>query len=97
VQLRYWLKLQVKCRNELEGKGGHVVVSYGDLGDLAYGICGRQLVDIMILILQRGCWVAYLIFIGQNVSSIFTGDTSRYSYFIAILFPMQVLLAWVRS
>ncbi|CAM6090905.1 unnamed protein product [Calypogeia fissa] len=87
----------VKCRNELESRGNHIVVSYGDLGELAFGNWARQFVDFMILISQSGCCVAYLIFIGQNVASIVTGDISRYSYFIAILFPLQMLLSWIRS
>lgn len=73
------------------------MTSYGDLGELAFGNWGRQFVDVMILISQSGCCVAYLIFIGQNVSSIATGDTARYSFYIAALFPLQVLLAWIRS
>ncbi|KAL3678346.1 hypothetical protein R1sor_021302 [Riccia sorocarpa] len=87
----------VRCREKLQKEGHRFIQTYGDLGDAAFGNWGRQFIDIMVLVSQSGCCVAYLIFIGRNVSSVFTGDVRQYCYFIALIFPFEVLLSWVRS
>lgn len=93
----YCMILLVRCRNKLEERGHDGILTYGDLGNHAYGRLGQSLVDLMVLVSQSGCCVAYLIFIGQNLSSIFTGGTDRQALFIAILLPLEIILAWVRS
>lgn len=72
-------------------------LTYGDLGQIAFGAAGRQLVDVLICISQIGCCVAYLIFLGQNVSSVITGFTSQASFCIFILIFFEIFLACVRS
>jgi proton-coupled amino acid transporter len=64
---------------------------------MAYGATGRMTVDTLICISQIGCCVSYLIFLGQNVSSVVTGVTTRSSDFIFIMIFFQILLATVRS
>ncbi|KAL3698491.1 hypothetical protein R1sor_012567 [Riccia sorocarpa] len=93
----YCMMHLVKCRDILQKEEPRLIQSYGDLGDAAFGNWGRQFIDIMVLISQCGCCVAYLIFIGRNVSSVLTGDVRQYCYFIALIFPFEVLLSWVRS
>ncbi|KAL2610140.1 hypothetical protein R1flu_028713 [Riccia fluitans] len=93
----YCMMHLVRCREKLQRGGRRIIQNYGDLGDAAFGNWGRQFVDIMVLISQSGCCVAYLIFIGRNASSVFAGDIREYRYFIALIFPFEVLLSWVRS
>ncbi|BBN18878.1 solute carrier family 36 (proton-coupled amino acid transporter) [Marchantia polymorpha subsp. ruderalis] len=93
----YCMMHLVKCREQLQKQGHRFVHTYGDLGDAAFGNWGRQFVDVMVLISQSGCCVAYMIFVGRNVASAFTGDVAQYGLVIALLFPLEVLLAWVRS
>ncbi|GJP37661.1 hypothetical protein CLOM_g22098 [Closterium sp. NIES-68] len=78
---------------------GHVVKvnSYGDLGFRLYGVWGRVAVDAMMLVSQGGFCVAYLIFIGQNVSSVLTHSTKHKALVIAAVAPLEVLLSWMRS
>lgn len=64
---------------------------------MAYGVRGRQLVDVLICVSQVGCCVSYLIFLGQNVSSVITGFTTRSADFIFILIFFEIILSSVRS
>ncbi|CAI5950005.1 unnamed protein product [Closterium sp. NIES-64] len=73
------------------------VNSYGDLGFRLYGVWGRVAVDAMMLISQGGFCVAYLIFIGQNVSSVLSHSTRHKTLVIAAVAPLEVLLSWMRS
>lgn len=41
--------------------------------------------------------MAYLVFIGQNLASIFTGSTEKNKFFIYILVPAEIALAWFRT
>lgn len=93
----YCMLLLVNCRNKLEEQGHVNILTYGDLGSHVRGSIGQGLVNVMVMISQGGCCVAYLIFIGQNLSSIFTSSTDKQTLFIVILLPMQILLGWVRS
>lgn len=64
---------------------------------MAYGSAGRLTVDILICVSQIGCCVSYLIFLGQNVSSVVTGFTTRSSDFIFIMIVFQIILSTFRS
>jgi proton-coupled amino acid transporter len=88
---------QVGCKDVIAKGGGIRVHTYGDLGQMAYGSTGRLTVDILICVSQIGCCVSYLIFLGQNVSSVVTGVTTRSADFIFIMIVFQILLASVRS
>ncbi|CAI5524584.1 unnamed protein product [Closterium sp. Naga37s-1] len=63
---------------------------------------GQRAVDVLVLVSQGGCCVAYLIFVGENLASIVPAcptlpGTSVRTTLILLLSPLQVLLAWVRS
>eukprot|EP01018_Ginkgo_biloba_P011949 Gb_34829 [translate_table: standard] len=93
----YCMMLLVRCRYKLE-KMGHLNIStYGDIGGQTYGKSGRYIAETMVLISQCGGCVAYMVFIGQNMSSTFTGSNEKYSLFVFSLVPVEIALAWVRS
>lgn len=89
--------LQIKCKDSIAKDGGIRVQTYGDLGRMAYGAPGRVAVDILICISQIGCCVSYLIFLGQNISSVFVGVSNRSSDVIFIIIVFQIILSCVRS
>nr|KJB16503.1 hypothetical protein B456_002G233100 [Gossypium raimondii] len=68
----YCMLLLVQCRdksaseNKLQG-----TITYGDLGYICIGKPGRYLTEFLIFISQCGGSVAYLVFIGQNLVSVF--------------------------
>eukprot|EP00250_Pteridium_aquilinum_P026422 c32986_g1_i1 orf=69-1322(+) len=93
----YCMILLVNSRNKLE-EGGHTdILTYGDVGNRAFGSVGQSLVNVLVVVSQCGCCVAYLIFIGQNLSSIFMGNTNKQALVIAVLLPMQIIMGCVRS
>ena len=77
------------CRRQLDEEGHTGIRSYGDLGQHAYGDIGRAAVEILVLLSQGGCGVSYLLFIAQNIASIFprVGDAALFVYLLA---PFQV-------
>ena len=48
--------------------------TYGDLGEKCFGRVGRCFTEATIILSQTGGTVAYLVFIGQNVSSVFAAE-----------------------
>ncbi|KAI5059465.1 hypothetical protein GOP47_0025784 [Adiantum capillus-veneris] len=50
----YCMILLVNSRNKLEEKGHADILTYGELGNEAYGSLGHTLVDIMVLVSQCG-------------------------------------------
>ncbi|KAL6839059.1 hypothetical protein ACP4OV_031113 [Aristida adscensionis] len=95
------LLVNVDCRDKLaedeteeECHGHH---TYGDLGERCFGTIGRILTEILILVSQAGGSVAYLIFIGQNLHSIFSHSISPAGFIFAILLPVQIALSFIRS
>ncbi|KAK3126713.1 hypothetical protein QOZ80_7AG0561190 [Eleusine coracana subsp. coracana] len=96
----YCMLLLVDCRDKLEEEieeksTGHC--TYGDLGEKCFGTIGRWLTEILILVSQAGGSVAYLIFIGQNLHSVFSQVMSPVGFIFAILLPVQVALSFIRS
>ncbi|KAJ7538524.1 hypothetical protein O6H91_11G052800 [Diphasiastrum complanatum] len=93
----YSMMLLVKCKIELADQEHPTISrSLGDLGNFTHGNIGRTVVDIVQLIAQIGSCISFFIFIGQNMSSIFTGTIQSYVIILSLL-PFQVLLTWVRS
>ncbi|CAI5537375.1 unnamed protein product [Closterium sp. Naga37s-1] len=93
---------RVRCRRLVAERGGAVINTYGDLGYHACGQVGQRAVDVLVLVSQGGCCVAYLIFVGDNLASIVPAcptlpGTSVKTTLILLLSPLQILLAWVRS
>ncbi|XP_028550051.1 amino acid transporter ANT1 isoform X2 [Dendrobium catenatum] len=107
VSTYFCMLLLIQCRDGLEGNDDEEtgdathIQSYGDLGAKAFGTTGRYLTEFLVLISQAGGSVAYLVFIGQNLSSLFT-NTSRSiippSIFIfLLLLPIELALSFIRS
>lgn len=93
----YCMMLLVRCREKLEELDQVNILTYGDLGGHTYGKIGRFAAETMLLISQCGGCVSYLVFVGQTLSSLFTGSSNRSSFFIFILVPVEIALAWVRT
>ncbi|KAG8100246.1 hypothetical protein GUJ93_ZPchr0013g34641 [Zizania palustris] len=97
----YCMLLLVDCRDKLEDEEQdeiyHGHYTYGDLGEKCFGTIGRCLTEILILISQAGGAVAYLIFIGQNLHSVFSQLMSPAAFIFAILLPVQIALSFIRS
>ncbi|KAG0488644.1 hypothetical protein HPP92_007455 [Vanilla planifolia] len=98
--------LLVQCRNKLEEDSNVAtgermrIRSYGDLGAKAFGTTGRYATELLVLISQAGGSVAYLIFIGQNLSALFATTklplTPSIFIFLLIL-PIEVCLSFIHS
>ncbi|MBA0581332.1 hypothetical protein Gorai_023513 [Gossypium raimondii] len=94
----YCMLLLVQCRdksaseNKLQG-----TITYGDLGYICIGKPGRYLTEFLIFISQCGGSVAYLVFIGQNLVSVFKGQTFSVASYIFLLVPIEIALSWIGS
>lgn len=69
--------------------------TYGDLGYRSFGNLGRYLTEVIIVVAQCAGSVAYFVFIGQNLHSVFEG-LSLASY-IFMLVPVEIGLSWIGS
>ncbi|KAL4197996.1 hypothetical protein AMTRI_Chr03g43680 [Amborella trichopoda] len=97
LSMHYTMNLLVRCRSRLEADGSMDVLTFGDLAEKALGMPGRYLTETLVLISQSGGSVAYLIFIGQNLSSLFKFYSLDFSLFIFLLVPIEIALSWIRS
>ncbi|KAL6594961.1 hypothetical protein ACP70R_048064 [Stipagrostis hirtigluma subsp. patula] len=97
----YCMLLLVDCRDKLKEEETeehcHGHYTYGDLGERCFGSIGRCLTEILILVSQAGGSVAYLIFIGQNLHSVFSQLMSPTGFIFAVLLPVQIALSFIRS
>ncbi|CAL4928041.1 unnamed protein product [Urochloa decumbens] len=106
----YCMLLLLECRDklreqeeaEVEEQHGHqhrcCNYTYGDLGEKCFGKAGRYFTEATIILSQSGGTVAYLVFIGQNVSSVFSGaGLSPATVVLALLLPIQAALSFIRS
>uniref|UniRef100_A0A2P2JEH3 Amino acid transporter transmembrane domain-containing protein n=1 Tax=Rhizophora mucronata TaxID=61149 RepID=A0A2P2JEH3_RHIMU len=93
----YCMLLLVRCRDKLASQELTQETTYGDLGYKSLGNTGRYLTESLIFISQCGGSVAYLVFIGQNLSSIFGGYGPSFKSFIFLLVPIEIALSWSRS
>ncbi|KAG8061503.1 hypothetical protein GUJ93_ZPchr0003g16893 [Zizania palustris] len=76
--------------------------TYGDLGEKCFGRIGRYFTEVTIILSQTGGSVAYLVFIGQNVCSVFPnggegGPVSPAAVVLAVLLPAEAALTFIRS
>lgn len=77
--------------------------TYGDLGEKCFGRAGRYFTEATIILCQTGGTVAYLVFIGQNISSVFAADDGHApplapaTVVLALLLPVQAALSFIRS
>ncbi|GMI71130.1 aromatic and neutral transporter 1 [Hibiscus trionum] len=90
--------LLIECRHkfasEQELKG---TTTYGDLGFRCIGKPGRYLTEFLICISQCGGSVAYLVFIGQNLASLFKLHGLTFASYIFLLVPIEIALSWIGS
>lgn len=94
----YCMLLLIQCRDKLESEEGEEESkTYGDLGFKCMGTKGRYLTEFLIFTAQCGGSVAYLVFIGRNLSSIFSSYGLSMVSFILILVPVEVGLSWITS
>ncbi|XP_038883891.1 amino acid transporter ANT1 isoform X2 [Benincasa hispida] len=88
----------VKCREKLTSQGqSNESKTYGDLGYMCMGNKGRYLTEFLIFFAQCGGSVAYLVFIGQNLSSVFQGHGITLSSYIFLIAAVEVVLSWIGS
>ena len=89
---------QIQCRRKLAPEDESMEMkSYGDLGYRCMGRTGRYVTEFLILISQCGGSVAYLVFMGQNLSSIFNGQGLTMASYIFLLVPIEIGLSWIGS
>uniref|UniRef100_A0A6N2N5X5 Amino acid transporter transmembrane domain-containing protein n=1 Tax=Salix viminalis TaxID=40686 RepID=A0A6N2N5X5_SALVM len=94
----YCMLLLVQCKEKLASQElTPETETYGDLGYKCMGNTGRYLTEFLIFISQCGGAVAYLVFIGQNLSSVFKGHGISLASFIFLLVPIEVALSWIHS
>ncbi|KAJ4963479.1 hypothetical protein NE237_023418 [Protea cynaroides] len=103
VSTYYCMLLLVHCRDRLSSNSSSSddesdeIHTYGDLGCKAFGRTGRYFTESLIVVSQFGGSVAYLVFINQNLSSIFRTHQLSFSSFIFLLVPIEITLSWIRS
>ncbi|XP_010557964.1 PREDICTED: amino acid transporter ANT1 [Tarenaya hassleriana] len=94
----YCMLLLIQCRDKLESdEGPEETKTYGDLGFKCMGKTGRYLTETLIFAAQCGGSIAYLVFIGRNMSSIFKSYGISMVSFIFMLVPIEIALSWVGS
>ncbi|CAN8259681.1 unnamed protein product [Cochlearia groenlandica] len=94
----YCMLLLIQCRDKLESEeGAEESKTYGDLGFKCMGTKGRYMTEFLIFTAQCGGSVAYLVFIGRNLSSIFSSYGLSMVSFILMLVPIEVGLSWITS
>ncbi|KAF2289573.1 hypothetical protein GH714_037225 [Hevea brasiliensis] len=94
----YCMLLLVQCRDKQASQElTPETRTYGDLGYKCMGKIGRFLTEFLIFISQCGGSVAYLVFIGQNLSSIFKWQDLNLSSIIFLLVPIEIALSWIGS
>ncbi|KAE8704617.1 Amino acid transporter ANT1 [Hibiscus syriacus] len=94
----YCMLLLVQCRDKLASeKELQGTITYGDLGYKCIGKPGRYLTEFLIFIAQCGGSVAYLVFIGQNLASVFKCQMFSVASYIFLLVPVEIALSWIGS
>lgn len=94
----YCMLLLVQCKEKIESEEEcQETKTYGDLGYKCLGLTGRYLTEALIFLSQCGGAVAYLVFIGQNLSSIYAGHGLSFVTYILLLVPIQIALSWINT
>ncbi|KAJ4957507.1 hypothetical protein NE237_024618 [Protea cynaroides] len=98
ITIYYCMLLLVQCKDKLASDDeSDEIHTYGDLGFKAFGRPGRYLTEFLVVLSQFGGAVAYLIFISQNLLSIFRNHHLSFSSFVFLLVPIEIALSWIRS
>ncbi|CAL0326687.1 unnamed protein product [Lupinus luteus] len=94
----YCMLLLVRCKEKLASEEPLLESkTYGDLGYRCFGTPGRYLTELLISVALCGGSVAYLVFIGQNLHSVFQSHELTITSYIFILAPVEIGLSWIRS
>ncbi|TPX52043.1 hypothetical protein SeMB42_g01682 [Synchytrium endobioticum] len=66
-------KLLTKCMDhpDCTGPGGLKAISYGDVGEAAYGLNGRRFISVIFSVQMLAACVAYTILIGDSIQALF--------------------------
>ncbi|XP_054803913.1 amino acid transporter ANT1-like [Prosopis cineraria] len=92
----YCMLLLVLCREKLASDGSLAEAkTYGDLGYRILGNPGRYLTETLVLLSQCGGAVAYMLFIGQNLQSVFQGNGFTFTSYVFLLVPIEIGLSWI--
>jgi len=89
---------QVNCRDKLAseeplGESN----TYGDLGYRSFGTLGRFVTEVIIVVAQCAGSIAYFVFIGQNLHSVFESQNLSMASYIFMLVPVEIGLSWIGS
>uniref|UniRef100_M4BRX0 Amino acid transporter transmembrane domain-containing protein n=1 Tax=Hyaloperonospora arabidopsidis (strain Emoy2) TaxID=559515 RepID=M4BRX0_HYAAE len=91
------------CSNVVQSERGHINVSYGLVGEKAFGKVGRVAVNISLVLSQLGFCCSYLIFVEKNIGEVILaafGIQSTTASSSLTLIVLQILLytplSWVR-
>lgn len=98
VSTYYCMLLLVMCREKLPPEETLGESSrYGDLGYRSFGTAGRYVTEVIIVVAQCAGSVAYFVFIGQNLYSVFQAHGLSMASFIFMLVPVEIGLSWLGS
>ncbi|CAJ1881044.1 unnamed protein product [Sphenostylis stenocarpa] len=98
ISTYYCMLLLVNCREKLASEEPLVESNtYGDLGYRSFGTLGRYVTEVIILVAQCAGSVAYFVFIGQNLHSVFEGQGLSLASYIFMLVPVEIVLSWIGS
>lgn len=91
----------VECSNVLLRSRGHHSVSYGIVGEQAFGSVGRLAVNVSLVLSQLGFCCSYLIFVQKNIGEVllhvFDVRSSVAAWTLILLqVPLYTPLVWVR-
>ncbi|XP_027941292.1 amino acid transporter ANT1 [Vigna unguiculata] len=94
----YCMLLLVNCRDKLAseeplGESN----TYGDLGYRSFGTLGRFVTEVIIVVAQCAGSIAYFVFIGQNLHSVFESQNLSMASYIFMLVPVEIGLSWIGS
>ncbi|KAG7393153.1 hypothetical protein PHYPSEUDO_012489 [Phytophthora pseudosyringae] len=93
----------VECSSVLLQSRNHHNVSYGVVGEQAFGAMGRRAVNLSLVLSQIGFCCSYLIFVEKNIGEVLLhafnlqSSTTTSSWTLILLqIPLYTPLAWVR-
>lgn len=67
------------------------------MGEKAFGGRGRFVTELLVLVSQAGGATAYLVFIGQNLSSVFPGAIPSSAFLFLLVLPLEMGISFIRS
>eukprot|EP01112_Ceratiomyxa_fruticulosa_P000684 TRINITY_DN1060_c0_g1_i9.p1 TRINITY_DN1060_c0_g1~~TRINITY_DN1060_c0_g1_i9.p1 ORF type:complete len:469 (-),score=74.70 TRINITY_DN1060_c0_g1_i9:68-1474(-) len=71
------------------------IISYGEIGTHIFGKMGLYLVNFAVITSQIGFCCAYVVFMSQNLYSIYTDIDLR--FWVLIIYPIITILSWIKN